>query len=231
MKNLQKSYDNLMRCYDGIHNEFAGIDDSVVMKFLGEFDSPELRQQVKKYGDGHILHSIPINVDDLVNTDAVVLIAVTSPLLSDKSDFNPFTPLHTIPYWRDGKLLETRIHSTTNSLEYRLHFMSWQQNFAFHGVDDSYARRNRQLLLTRNFNLLSLFEQYKVASIEFVKQCKHWLGDNGKSMIVITHYSRRTFQEPISGLIDDPEVKHFKTNLRGKNYKIMDKIRECLPGS
>ena len=231
MDNLQKNFDNLKRCYDGIRNEFAKIDDSVVIKFLGKFDSPELRQQVNKYGDGHILHSIPKNVDDMVNSDAVVLMAVTSPLLSDKSDFNPFTPLHTIPYWRDGKRLEPRVHSTTNSREYRLHFMSWQQNFAIHGMNDSHARKNRQLLLKNNYRLQCLFEQYKVASIKFVNQSKHWLGDNGKSMILISHYSRITFQEPISGLIDDTGVRHIKTNLRGNNYTIMEKIRECLPGS
>ena len=142
-RRVVKAFELLKECHQSISREFARIDDRTLREFLGKFDSPPLRRQVKTYGDGHVLYSLPKSVDELKGVDAVVLMAGTSPLLAPRSKFNPFTPLQTLPYWRDGKNLRSRIGSC------RVHFMSWQQNFAIHGVDDAHARQNYRLLLKK----------------------------------------------------------------------------------
>ena len=170
-----------------------------------------------------ILSYTCLNAIALLNAvDAVVLIAVTSPKLGARSDFNRFTPLHKIPYWRDGKGLSPRIGP------HRLHFMSWQQNFSIHGVDDAHARRNRRLLLANIADLASLLHEEKEASIQFINACKEWLNSNGKRMVVITSARKQQFHEPISSLIQDPKISHIKTKIHGKNFKVMGMIIDVL---
>ena len=224
---IRQAHADLLASYKEIQQEFADLDDRTLARFLGRFDSPELRQQVREHGDGQVLCSLPGTVDELKVVEAVVLFAVTSPKLGETSDFDRFTPLHAIPYWRDGKGL--RPHVSTGTGPYRLHFMSWQQNFAIHGIDDAHARRNRNLLLEHRPNLGWLFQQENNAAIEFVAQCCDWLTSNGKSMVLITQTGRANFSEPISGLRANPVVIHVEAQLRGKNYRIMEQIRERLP--
>ena len=214
----------MKKCHKDIAREFAGLSDRVLSKFLGEFDTPRLRLQMKKHGDGQVLCSLPSAFEELNDTDVVVLIAVTSPKLSAESDFNRFTPLHAIPYWRDGMRLRPQIGPQ------RLHFMSWQQNHGTHGVDDEHAGRNYKLLVANNRNLMSLFEQEKNSSIRFINHCREWVDGSGKRMVVITHYARKRFDEPISSLIDSPNVSHIITSLRGRNHTIMRKINDVLAG-
>ena len=222
---LKRAFDGLTRCHEAIRSEFAKIRPAVYKEYLGKLDS-QLRRQVKKYGDGHALYSLPGTVDELKQVDAVVLFAVTSPKLSETSDFNPFTPLHEIHYWRDGKGLSPWIYARNE--QYRLHFMSWQQNFAISGENDSDARKNYKLLVETRPNLQGLFQKEKEASILFVYRCGEWLESNRKRMCVITHSSRSEFEPPISSLIANPNVSHIKANLRGNNRQIMGRIGEEL---
>lgn len=103
------AFERVKECHQSISREFAGLGNVPIRAFLGEFNTPRLRDQVKRYGDGHALCSLPESIEELRPIDAVVLVAVTSPKLSAESDFNRFTPLHTIPYWRDGRGLRPRI--------------------------------------------------------------------------------------------------------------------------
>ena len=169
---LQKALNDLKKCHKNIQKEIAKIEDSVFEELFGEFYSKKLHQDMKKYGDGHILYGVPRSISELTTSDAVVLIAVTSPKLSTTSDFDPTTPLHTIPYWRDGKGLTSQVYSTTKRREYGLHFMTWQQNFSIHGKDDADARRNRRILVKNKPNLEILFQQEIEASIKFINHCK-----------------------------------------------------------
>ena len=229
MGDLRTTLDSLTKCHVDIRKELANVDSSVFKQFFGEFYSDKLLQDLKTYGDGHILYSLPKNVDELNPVSGVVLIAVTSPKLSSDSDFNPTTPLHTIPYWRNDKRLSQTVRSKQSGREYLLHFMAWQQNFAIHGKDDAHARRNYKLLVGKNSNLSGLFQREEELSIKFVKDCKEWLDNNGKPMVLITHYSRTKFDEPISTLMSASNTIHIEANLRGRNYRIMEQISNRLP--
>ena len=226
---LQKALNDLKKCHKNIQKEIAKIEDSVFEELFGEFHSKKLHQDMKKYGDGHILYGVPRSISELTTSDAVVLMAVTSPKLSTTSDFDPTTPLHTIPYWRDGKGLTSQVYSTTKRREYGLHFMTWQQNFSIHGTDDAHARRNRRILVKNRPKLEILFQQEIEASIKFINHCKGWLNDNGKPMVVITQAGRNRFNEPISSLTSDNDATHIKANLRGRNHRIMGRISDVLP--
>ena len=231
MEELRRSLARVKRVRRKIQREFAGLDDSVVGQFLGEFDSPELRQQVREHGDGHFLFPLPSSVKQLTSVDAGVLLAMTSPKLGRGSNFKPTTPIHRIPYWR-GRV-KPLVHSKRSGREYRLHLMVWQQNYVIHGTDDRHASNNRRLILEHRPMLRSLFQQAEEASIELVKSFRNWLWNEGKPMVVITHQGRTRFNEPVSNLISDPFVVAIKAQLWGKywgnNFKIMDLIGERLP--
>ena len=229
MENLQVTLHDLVECHENIRNELASIDSSVFKQFFGPFYSTKLLQDLKKYGDGHVLYSLPKSVDELNPVSGIVFVAVTSPKLNGGSDFNPTTPLHTIPYWRDDKRLRQKVRSRQSGREYTMHFMAWQQNYAIHGENDAHARRNYNLLVGNRPNLRILFQQEKELSIRFVKDCKEWLDSNRKPTILITHYSRTRFDEPISMLMSARNTIHIETNLRGRNYKIMELISDRLP--
>ena len=222
-----QAHTNLMACHKEIRGEFGDLDDQTLARFFGNQDSPELRRQIREHGDGHALCSVPRTVDEMKAVDAVVLFAVTSPKLNQRSAFNRLTPLHTIPYWRDDKRLRHTL--STRTRRYKLHFMSWQQNFSIHGIDDAHARTNLNLLLKHRPNLDRLFKREKAAAIEFVAQCSDWLTRHGNSMVAITQTGRANFSEPISGLIANSAVIRIEAQLRGKNYRIMERIRESLP--
>lgn len=229
MKKLQKALNDLKKCHKDIRQELAKIEDSVFEEFFGEYYSKKLQQDMKRYGDGHVLYGIPRTIEEIATVDVVVLFAMTSPKLGATSDFNSATPLCTIPYWRDGKALNSRVTSTRSRRDYKLHFMSWMQNVAIHGTDDSHAKRNHKLLVTNAPKLRTLFNREIEASTKFINHCKGWLSDNGKPMVLVTHTGRNRFDEPILSLISDNGVAQIKANLRGSNYQIMGRIRDVLP--
>ena len=229
MKELQKSLDDLKKCHKAVRKVLARIEDSVFEEFFGEFYSKKLQQDMKRYGDGHMIYGVPKDYQEIVAADAVILFAMTSPKLSANSDFNPTTPLHTIPYWHYGKALRSRVASIKSERDYNLHFLSWMQNVHIHGTDDPHAKRNHRLLVNNAPKLRTLFQQEKEASIEFVNHLKRSLFNEEKKMILITHYSRSRFDEPIVRLKSENQANHIKANLRGRNHQIMGRIRERLP--
>ena len=229
MSKLQKAHNRLRRSHKDIRKAFSKIDDSLSEALLGEYDSPKLRRSLRKYGSGHRLHGVPKSVEEMITADALVLIAGTSPKLSKNTDFNPTLPLKDMSYWRDGKRLRSRIHSARSGEEYRLHFMSWHQNFTIHGEDDAHALRNLRLLSNNNANFQALINKDEEKATKFINHCKGWLSANGKPMVLVTHTGRNHFDEPILSLISDNGVAHIKANLRGSNYQIMGRISDVLP--
>ncbi len=229
MRKLQKAYANLRKSHKNIRKGFSKIDDPLIKEFLGKYDSPRLRRSLRKYGCGHRLHGVPRSIEEMINADALVLIAGTSPKLGKSTDFNPKRPLPTMRYWRDGKRLRPQIRSGRSGEEYRLHFMSWHQNFTIHGEDDAHARRNLNILSRDIANVQSLIEKEEAVSMKFVKECKAWLYKNEKPMVLITNPIRSQFYEPISGLRCDSNIIHIEANLRGTNYQVMGRIRDVLP--
>ncbi|MYC06055.1 MAG: hypothetical protein F4X57_02580 [Chloroflexi bacterium] len=229
MNELNKSLDNLKKCHKQTRNELAKIPESTIIEIYGESYSKKLHREMKRYGDGHSLYGIPMTVKELKGTDAVVLIGMSSPKLDSESDFNPFTPLHTIPHWRDDKRLKAQVHSTKSQKEYRLHFMSWQQECEIHGKNDNHARRNRRLLVNRRPVLESILQQERGASREFIKLLRNSSADSEIPWIVLTNSIKEHLDDAILNLLDDPDVIHIKAGLRSKNYKIMGLIGDKLP--
>lgn len=229
MRKLQKAYANLRKSHKNIRKAFFEIDDALIEEFLGKYDSPRLRKSLKKYGCGHRLHGVPRSIEEMTNADVLVLIAGTSPKLGKSTDFSPTLPLPDMRYWRGDKRLRPQIRSERNGEEYRLHFMSWHQNFTIHGEDDAHARRNLNILSRNIANFQSLNEKEEKVSRKFVKECKSWLYKSERPMVLITNPARSQFYEPISGLLYDSNIIHIEANLRGKNYQIMGRIRDRLP--
>ena len=230
MNELKKSLDNLKKCHKQIRNELAKVDNSVIREFLGEFYSPELKQNMLKFGDGHVLYSLPTSVRELSIIDVVVLLQAFSPKLGKDSSFDPFRPLHTIPHWSDRKKISPHIHSLTSGREFKLHFMSWQKNFAIHGEDDDHAKRNRKLLLNCRPNFGELFHKEEATSIAFIHHLRDWLDDNSKPIIVITDYISKGVDDRISSLTANPNAAiHIEAQIRGPGQRIMRQISEVLP--
>ena len=230
MKKLQKAHDKLRKSHKNIRKAFSKIDDSLIKKVLGKYDSPKLRRSLRKHGDGHILHGAPRTVDELIVADAVVLIVMNSPLLSKNSDFGPTKPLHTIRHWRK-KGLEPVAYSTRSGRKYRLHFMTWQQDCEIHGENTRpEAIGNRNLLVKNKPGLDALFQEGKEASTKFINRCKDWAENNRKPFLVITN-SRNDFNKSISSFLADVKPENrFRTNVFAKkNGKIMEWISGRLP--
>ena len=205
-----------------IRDEFAKMDNSLIEEFLGEQYSPQLHEQVKTYGDGQRLCSYPRSMRVLETVDAVVIIAMSFPVLGNDSIFDRTTSLHEIQYWRTIKPIRPVIDSQ------RLHFMVWQQTVGVHGGSRQHALSNYGLLTSRNRRLESLLDSERKSGIRFVIELERWLGERKKDFVVITNSIQTNFDEPILSLIHSPSVKHIRTGLRSRNYKIMEQIGSAL---
>ena len=212
----------LKRSHKNIRDEFALMDDSLIEALLGEQYTPQLREQMRRHGDGQRLCSYPSSMSDLESIDAVVLFGMNFPKLGDSSEFDRSIPLHEIDYWRTTVPIGPMIDSRS------LHFMVWQQIVGSHGVDRGHAIRNYRFLVSKSQRLESLLKREKEAGIRFVLALQQWLGASRKSMILITNSTKKSFDEPILSLIHNREVEHIETGLRGRNYKIMEKVGMVL---
>ncbi len=229
MEELRKSLARVKSVRRKIQSEFAGLEDTVLKQFLGEFDSPELRRQVRDYGDGYFLHPLPSNVEELAEFDGAVLIGGAFPKLSAESAFDSSKPLHAIPYWYDNIRVLPTVQSAVSGREYHLHFMVWQQDFNVHGKNKSDASDNLRLLTAAKPTLDSLFHQANRESASFIYGYRDFLRDSERPFVVITHYARRQFDDPVLGLVNDSTTVHIPASLRGKNHRIMGEIGERLP--
>ena len=214
----------LKRSHKKIRDEFAQVHDSLIEELLGEQDTPQLHDQMKKHGDGQRLFSYPRSIDALESVDAVALFAMNFPKLGDSSNFDRSTPLYEIDYWCTTVPINPDVNSRS------IHFMAWQQIVGVHGECNTHALRNYRLLIARSNRFRALLDNEKEAGIRFVFTLEQWLRDCGKPIIVITNSIRKNFDEPILSLIHNANVKRIETGLRSQNYKIMEKIGEVLIG-
>ena len=228
MKEIQKTFRDLLSCYENIQREFARIDDRGLDEFLGEYNTEQLRSQVRRYGDGHTLHSIPEDADAILDIDALVVVVMNSPKLNWDSNFNPFKPIHSVSYWQDGKGI--RPYVTVRGQRRKLNFMVWEQVCSIHGKTDSNARKNQNFLQGRYPRLRTYLQEERQASDRFILQYVDWLTSQGKQVVVLTNFAKRKFNPPIPQLLTSPQVVHIPTKLFGPNRKIMGYISDAMSG-
>ena len=234
MNASKKSLDNLKKCHKQTRNELAKVPEATIKEIYGESYSKKLHREMKRYGDGHSLYGIPKTIKELKGADAVVLFAMNSPSLGADSDFNPFTPIPTIHYWRG---IESQVRSSKSNAEYQLHFMTWQQRCEIHGKDTAQARKNRKLLIREQPRLDALFQREREASIEFLELYKNWLLDCGNPFILIINcqiQNVNNLDKVVWRFWNDPSTCSFKAEIFGKNREmknrgIMRLISDNLP--
>jgi len=224
---LKHDFSELLAVHEKIRRYFSGLDDIIIARFLGEYDVPELHRQVREHGDGYTIRSLPKSIPDLENIDVFVFVVMNSPKLNENSMFNPFMPLTSIPYWRDGKGLQPILY-LQNEIKCRMQFMVWQQECSVHGKDDPNARANRNLLLRSMPKLYELFQDEIWLSEQFLSTCVKWLHERELQLILLTNVNRKNFNNPILNLLNDTRVVHIPTKLFGPNRRIMPQIRRVL---
>jgi len=226
---MEHAFCHLLAVHEDVPGRFGNLDDAVLQAFLGEFDTPQLRRQVRAYGDGYTLRSLPRNVDDLRTVDVFVLVVMNSPKLNVDSVFDPFTQLPDIHYWREQKALETQLDWGEGPRG--VQFMVWEQECPVHGATDYHARRNQQLLVQHVPELDCVFRREAQAARDFLLACVEWLHTRRPPLIILTNAPRCVFCEPIAGLLGDRHVVHIPTKIFGPNRRIMDRIVGVLGGS
>ena len=223
---LQQTFGDLLYCHKNIQKEFDRIGNPVLEEFLGVYNTKKLREGVRKYGDGYTLRSIPRNIQEILDVDVLVIVVMNSPSLNENSDFNQFTPLHSIPYWRDGKGLEPDI--TVNGQKYKLHFMVWEQECSVHGETTSYARKNQSLLQRHYPKLYKYLQEDRQKSEQFMLYYIDWCVAHKKQVVILTNAAKRSFNQPIQRLLTFSQVKHIPTKLFGANRRIMERISNTI---
>lgn len=222
---VRKAHADLMAVHEEIRGEFSNLGVGTLRRFLGGCDSPDLRHQVLEHGDGYTLRSVPISVEDIIETDRLVLIVWNYPLLDQDSMFDPHTHLATIPYWRDDKGLRQSMPLSSGGLR-SFQFLVWEQDCPIHGENNDRAHSNRQLVLNRQRNLRRLIPEQWKSSERFLMTCKDWLQAQGMRLVVLTNASRSKFEPPIAQLLNDRAISHIPTKLVGTNRTIMGRLMD-----
>ena len=165
------------------------------------------------------MHLRVASAEALCGVDAIVLFAMTSPKLDKDSVFDG-RPLHEIPYWRDTKRLCLVVQVEDQT--YRLLFLSWQQNFAVHGTDDTHAKRNKTLL-SKNERIPRLLEQEPQFAGEYIRALGDWCHATDRPLLLFRHFQRpvNKLQQDLRQLVESNRAVCEPTNLLGSNYKIM----------
>ena len=225
---MRQAFNDLLQCHENIRNEFSRIEDPVLAEFLGEYNTKRLRQQVRKYGDGYTLRSIPKDIDSILSIDVLVILVMNSPKLGKDSEFNPFTPKHLIPYWRDGKGLLP--YTVVNGQKRKLRFISWEHKYSVHGKTDPDARKNQNLLQRHYPKLRNYLQEETQASARFILQYIGWLVTQKKQVVVLTNHQKQkeSFNQPISQLLTASHIIHIPAKLFGPNRKIMGYISDAI---
>ncbi len=220
---LGRSFKRLSECHAKLRSEFATLADATLEKFLGpELNCPEMRERVRKHGDGYTMHLRVPHAVRLCDYNAVVLFAMTSPKLDRYSVFDG-TPLHEIPYWRDKMRLCPVVQ--VDSKEYRLLFLSWQQNHAIHGKDDADAKRNTKLL-SNNESIRRLLVQEPLLACEYLATLGDWCHATHR-LLLLVHGKRSLdkLDKALRQIVGSNKAKCVRSQLRGpKNYKIMGRL-------
>ena len=220
---LRQAHADLLACYKNIREEFAGLDDRTMARFLGKYNSPQLRQQIREHGDGYTIRSVPSSAEEILFADVLVLVVMNSPKLDDNSVFRLHTSLTDIPYWREDKCLQSERRNQNGDL-LKFQFLVWEQVCGVHGETDGRARANRRLLFQQRPHLKELIVEQEQKSEELLSSCKNWLGSLDRRLVVLTNAAKKKFSPPIIQLLSDEVVLQIPTKLFGPNRTIMDKI-------
>lgn len=218
---LGRSFKRLSECHAKLRSEFATLGDVTLGRFLGpELNCPQMRERIRNDGDGYTMHLRVDHAARLKDYEAVVLFAMTSPKLDRDSVFDG-TALHEIPYWRDKKRLCTVVQVANK--EYRLLFLSWQQNCPIHGKDDAHATRNKKLL-SNNDRIRRLLEEEPKLAREYLATLGDWYHAHRLPLLLIRHHQRSLckLHEALLDLVRSNRAECVPSNLRGRNYKIMN---------
>ena len=228
---LRQAHADLLASYKEIQQEFADLDDQTLASFLGKFDSPELRQQVREHGDGYTMRSVPSCAEEILQADVLVLIVMNSPLLNNDSVFTLHAPLTDIPYWRrKGLRSEARLK---NGSLHRFQFLVWEQLCAFHGKSirgesTKDARVNQRLLFEQRPRLRELIPEQEQKSEKLLLACKDWLEGLGERLVVLTNARKKELSPKIEQLMsgEGDTILHIRTELfkANRTITVMDEI-------
>ena len=220
---LRQAHADLLACYKDIRHEFADLDDSTLARFLGKYNTPKFRQQVREHGDGYTMRSVPRSIEEILLADVVVLVVMNSPKLDHNSVFKLHAPLTDIPYWRKDKRLRSEARLQNGDLA-KFQFLVWEQVCGVHGENDRRAITNQRFLFEARPRLNQLILAQTEKSEELLSSCKGWLESLDRKLIVLTNALKKKFAPPIYQLLCDDSVLHIPTKLFGPNRTIMDKI-------
>ena len=212
----------------------SGSPYTTLRCFLGKFYLPTLRSQLREYGDGYTLRSMPFSVDEILGADKLVVVVMNSPKLDRYSVFDPHADLAEIPYWKKKGLRSEVSLPEVGTRTVR--FLVWEQNCPVHGEavkgrSDSKAKENFKLLSKQLPRLRELIPAQEMASERLLMACKEWLSDQDRKLVVLTNKGRACFRDPIRQLKGDVSVKHIPvSDLFGQNRNIMDAVENEILG-
>ena len=212
---VRQAHTDLICVNEEIRANFADLAGTVLRKYLARFDSSALRTQIRQFGDGYTLRSVPRRMEEILNADDIVLIVMNSPKLDHDSVFDPHTNLVDIPYWRDGKSLQDEVDMPDGSFR-KLLFLVWEQDCPVHGKNDRWGRSDRDarkmesLLCNRLPGLSTLMSEQREKSLRLLRTCTEWLVDRDRKLIVVTS-QRQNLAPPIPQLLRNCDVSHLRT--------------------
>ena len=222
----------LMDCHRKIRQEFASLDEPSLKCFLGGHDSEQLREQVRKYGDGYTLRSVPTDLEDISSTEELVLIVGRFPWLGERSRFDPHEALIEIPYWTPR--LRHQITMPDGS-ERPCRSLIWQDRCPVHGNRRNRSRVNQECLSERLPALDGLIRCQIEESKRLLLAWADWLreGKPRRQLILVTDCSDPISSSQIPEIARRTEL-HVETSLWGdkaQEGKLMDGIEEFLLGA
>ena len=224
---IRQAHKDLLSTYVEIRKEFPKMSDTALRCFLGKFyHRPIIRCQLREFGDGYTLRSLPLSVDEILGVDKLVLVVMNSPKLDSGSVFDPHAPLPEIPYWKMKGLRS----------DPKVRFLVWEQDCPVHGEavrgrSDRKAKGNLKLLLRQFPRLRKLIPAQERACERLLTVCKERLSDQGRKLVILTNEERHCVSGPIRRLKEDAAVEHIPVpDLFGRNRNIMNALEGQVLG-
>lgn len=228
---LIRAHARLMDCHRKIRQEFATLNDPSLESFLGGRDSEQLREQVRRHGDGYTLRSVPARVKGISATEELVLIVGRFPWLGAESRFDPHEPLTEIPYWQQR--LRPKVTMPDGS-ERQCRFLIWQDSCPVHGSNLDQARHNQEFLcgteqIPRFTELIRCqAEQSRCLLLAWAD----WLreGKSGRQLILVTDQRDPVGRSQIPEIAGKTDLQ-LSTRLWGRGslvHDLMDQIEAIL---
>ena len=225
MMRTHDALSELLECHEQIVSAYSELPVGLLDQLLGNLASGPLRRQLRQYGDGYTMRSVPARTDQVTCKEDVVLIAWKFPLLGERSEFCPCRPLPEIPYWNH---LRPTLRMPDGSVR-RLRFLIWQECCPVHGgtIDDALCNRN--LIRCRSPELDGLFDQQAKLSRRLLLAWADWLRDASprRWLVIVADCGLAMDQSRVAGLLDGGTLL-IEMDLKKDRRKIMTKIEERL---